>query len=229
MSNPILKINKINNNQKTTVVLLHGYGANAEDLAGLADYVPFSKNVNWSFIEAPFELAGNMYMKSYSWFDLNEELFTSPDKALVYEKMANLIPNKYNESMEMLLSTFREVLNTEKNIVLGGFSQGSMMALQLFNNLSSIDQKQINSLTLFSSIRFNVDNITENKTFPVFQSHGRIDEVLPFDQASLLKNILEKKYNLEFVEFNGGHQIPMDVLQSWSDFVNKTLEQTQSL
>ena len=41
---------------KPTIFILHGYGTNANDLAGLANYLDPSARLNWVFPEAPTQL-----------------------------------------------------------------------------------------------------------------------------------------------------------------------------
>ena len=57
---------------------------------------------------------------------------------------------------------------------------------------------------------------------PVFQSHGRVDPLLPFEGATWLKELLEEAgMPVEFHPFNGAHTIPQDVLESLAVFLKE--------
>ena len=54
----------------------------------------------------------------------------------------------------------------------------------------------------------------------VMQSHGRQDPVLPFSLAEKLKGIMEESgMTVNFVPFDGGHEIPMPALQAYVDLL----------
>jgi phospholipase/carboxylesterase len=49
---------------------------------------------------------------------------------------------------------------------------------------------------------------------PVLQSHGRVDSLLPFMIAEILRDDLTSAgAKVNFIPFNGGHEIPPPVLQ----------------
>jgi len=54
-----------------------------------------------------------------------------------------------------------------------------------------------------------------------FESHGREDQVLPIDGASrrIVPALEHAGYEVTYVEFDGGHQIPKTVLSSAVDFI----------
>ena len=56
------------------IVLLHGYGANANDLAGIVDFLPQLK-AQWFFVQAPFSLDIGFGMTGYAWFNLTQADF----------------------------------------------------------------------------------------------------------------------------------------------------------
>ena len=81
-------------------------------------------------------------------------------------------------------------------------------------------------LVLFSGTLLSSDDwnklAEQHDGCPVLQSHGRQDMVLPFTPSQWLRDMLEANdFTVEFIPFNGGHEIPMEVL---SAFV-RTLEQ----
>jgi phospholipase/carboxylesterase len=56
----------------------------------------------------------------------------------------------------------------------------------------------------------------------VFQSHGRGDPILPYAASEDLAGIFRKhEYELEFVHFPGGHEIPLNVMTALKKFLGQ--------
>jgi phospholipase/carboxylesterase len=54
----------------------------------------------------------------------------------------------------------------------------------------------------------------------VLQSHGRHDSILPFSLGSALRDLLQEGGNeVEFMEFEGDHEIPLEVLHRMVWFI----------
>jgi predicted esterase len=54
-----------------------------------------------------------------------------------------------------------------------------------------------------------------------FESHGRQDAVLPIGSASrrIVPALQQRGYAVQYREFDGGHQVPADVLAAAADFI----------
>lgn len=60
---------------------------------------------------------------------------------------------------------------------------------------------------------------------PVFQSHGRNDSILPFAMGTALRDFLsQSKANVDFQAFDGGHEIPQEVLTRLAGLLQKLAE-----
>ena len=108
--------------------------------------------------------------------------------------------------------------------VLGGFSQGSMLAtdvtLQLDENPAA--------LVILSGSLINEDNwrerATHHKTLRVLQSHGTQDPILPVNSAGWLRDLLNHAgADVEFLQFAGGHEIPHPVLDRFGTFLRELI------
>ena len=113
-------------------------------------------------------------------------------------------------------------------IVLGGFSQGAMLAL----NVALRSPRPLAGLVLLSGT-----HIAANEWAPlfqarahgaaplaVFQSHGREDPVLPFAVSEGLRETMSAAgIPVEWVPFPGGHGIPQGVLAGVSTFLKRVL------
>jgi phospholipase/carboxylesterase len=61
------------------------------------------------------------------------------------------------------------------------------------------------------------------KGMPVFMSHGRADNILPFDLAErLYADLIAAGLTVTFVSFDGGHEIPEAVVTALGEFLART-------
>jgi phospholipase/carboxylesterase len=62
------------------------------------------------------------------------------------------------------------------------------------------------------------------RALPVFQSHGRQDPLLPFAAAVTLRDLWrEGGAAVDWIEFNGGHEIPYGVTERLGRFLDAHL------
>lgn len=107
------------NNPTSLVVLLHGYGANGEDLMDLAhEWAPHLPDTVFVSPDAPNKC--DMTPFGYQWFGLGD---WSP---LALSRGAQAVAPWLNEFIEAQLEQYRV---TPDHMALVGFSQGTMMAL----------------------------------------------------------------------------------------------------
>jgi phospholipase/carboxylesterase len=58
------------------------------------------------------------------------------------------------------------------------------------------------------------------KEMPVFMSHGRADDILPYDLAERLHaDLVAAGIDVTFVSFDGGHEIPEEVVTALGAFL----------
>ena len=135
-----------------------------------------------------------------------------------FRDLRNDEPAQLPAAREMLLEVLAEI-ETQWNVpiarvVLGGFSQGSMLATDTTLRLPTPPAALcIWSGTLLSETTWRELAATHSGV-PVFQSHGRQDMILPFAAAEWLRDLLaENNFDVEFLPFNGPHSIPPEALQ----------------
>jgi len=205
-----------------TIVLLHGYGANGRDLIDCASFFKNASQYRWLFPEAPLELE-SFGSSSKAWFDLDIMAFQRSlmkgEDVLFDQKTFSRI-EKLIDSLKFALTEIHLNLN---NCILGGFSQGSMVALMaalmwkvplkgvlLFSSADVYGEKKWNELVDLSSHRA-----------PIFQSHGTFDQVLGYESAKNLHERLRKSnFKVDFHPFQGSHEIPSSILSAagkWAD------------
>ena len=109
---------------------------------------------------------------------------------------------------------------TPQKLVLGGFSQGAMLA----TDVALHAERPPAALAVLSGSLITKDAwlplMKARKGLPVLQSHGRNDPVLSFEIAEMLRReMTEAGMAVEFVAFNGGHGIPNGAVESLGKLV----------
>ncbi len=203
--------------EKLNVVLLHGFGADASDLFPLADFLDREQQWNFHFPEAPLEVPIGSMMSGRGWFPISvRDLEQGID-------FTTLRPPGMNESRDLIYDLLFH-LDSSK-VVLGGFSQGAMVATEV----ALENPGDVHGLVLLSGAMLDHTNWTKLsaglKGKPYFQSHGTRDSVIPFSAARKLSDML-KTAGAEgsLLAFEGAHEIPLPVLQRTKDFLGSVLK-----
>ena len=148
---------------KQVMMLLHGWGADGNDLADLAlRYSTQFPNMAFFVPNGPDPCKTNAVGRE--WFDINDQV-NGPDYAAPVIKIA----------ISALLSAFRL---TESALVLAGFSQGGMMALHCGLRL----QPAPAAIISFSGALLRHEDLSAkpNTSYPPVQLvHGSADQVVP--------------------------------------------------
>jgi phospholipase/carboxylesterase len=212
-----------------SVILLHGYGANAYDLWSLQSEIQIGKKLNWYFPEGILSLDMGPGYSGKAWFPINEKAL---EKAMLSGQpldYSQSYPPGMERARDLVLDLIaRENLNPE-TLILGGFSQGAMLALEVALHLPQAPR----GLLLFSStlvcekqwsaaaerlLKASGDSVE------FFQSHGKADPILPFSGAERLRECLEKAgWEPQWSEFNGGHEIPRTVLRDAGFYLKRRI------
>lgn len=202
--------------EKTVVILLHGFGADAGDLFPLADFL--DPEGQWTFVcpQAPLEVPIGPGWTGRGWFPISlRELEAGVD-------FTQIRPPGLNESNELVREMIFH-LNPER-LILGGFSQGAMVA----TDVALSDPDSVKGLMLYSGVLLDQPGWTKKasglKSKPVLQSHGLHDQVLPFKAGQRLFELIQQAgAETSFVSFPGAHEIPMAVLRKSQEFLNTVL------
>ncbi|HEY3587464.1 MAG TPA: phospholipase, partial [Myxococcaceae bacterium] len=100
-----------------------------------------------------------------------------------------------------------------ERVVLGGFSQGAMLATDL---ALSWEQRPA-ALVALSSVLLSAERwralAPRRAGLPVIQSHGRQDPILPYSEGEALRDFLTAAgLAVEFIPFDGPHTVHPDAL-----------------
>ena len=149
------------------VILLHGYGADGNDLIGLAPlFAQLMPDVAFHAPNAPHPCEGNPF--GYQWFGISR---LDPAIALAGVRDATPVLDAF------LDETMASYGLDESKTVLVGFSQGTMMAL----HVGLRRKKQLAGIVGFSGMLAGAELLKSemrNKP-PVLLVHGDADEMLP--------------------------------------------------
>jgi len=195
-----------------TAILLHGFGAPGDDLVPLAQAIDAPPGTRWVFPEAPLELPG-LYGDSRAWWMLD---LARIERALagIVEDRTDEVPDGLDDARDSVAAVVREFHHGgSRRIVLGGFSQGAMLALDTALHIDT----PIAGLVLMSGTRINAAawraRLDRVRGMPIVMAHGTRDPLLPFAAAVALRDELRGAgADVDWIEFDGGHEIPPAVL-----------------
>lgn len=202
------------------VVLLHGFGAPGDDLVALADWIPLDDTA-WVFPEAPLELGG-LYGDSRAWWMLDlarleRDLARGQPSDRSHELPEGLVEARaqVSEMLDAVAARFPGAA-----LVLGGFSQGAMLSL----DVALHDPRPLAALILLSGTLLARSEweprMPSRAGLPVFQSHGTRDALLPYRSAEVLRDLLAAAgLRVAWLPFDGGHEIPPPLLDEIAEVV----------
>lgn len=210
------------------VVLLHGFGAPGTDLVPLWRTFDVPQEVRFVFPEAPLSLASIGYGEGRAWWMLDMDRLARRARGEDVPDRADELPEGLQTASDMLTALLADVQDrmgaSPGRIVLGGFSQGSMLVCEcaLHAGLPLAGLVLLSS-TLIARSRW-VAAMPGLSAVPVLQSHGTGDPLLAFDAAVKLRDLLrEAGVEVEWHEFRGGHELPPEVLSAVGAFIRARL------
>ena len=187
-------------NSKYRIILLHGWGADAEDLLSFGQSVV-------SDIDKDFEIIS----------------LRAPQSKPDYQgrQWYSLYPANWSEAeyeVNKLISTLEEIGNNDiplKNTILMGFSQGAAMTLAAGSRL--------NLGLLVSCSGYPHPNWDKKINSPILLSHGTKDEVVPLSASKQIYEDLKtnSNYSCHLHEFNGFHEIDINFIDLIRSEINR--------
>ncbi len=186
------------------LVLMHGVGSNEQDLFGLAPYVPAHFHV--LSLRAPY----SMGVQAHAWFQ-----FTVDANGVRHIDAA-----QERASRELLARTVAQAQQQlgigPERTVLGGFSQGGIMALSAL-----LTQPAHMRAALVWHSRLLPEALAQQAPPAAFQgkslwvSHGTYDNVIPLTSAHATRaHVQGLPLALDYHEYASAHEIRPDELQA---------------
>lgn len=204
------------------VILCHGFGANAFDLLPLASNVKARPGTTWIFPQASLSFTIGPGMQGRAWFPLVAEELARLVAAGKNVTFADVVPPGLAPARGQLEELIRSLDRSADLITVGGFSQGSMVATDVFLSApNAFAGLVILSGTLIAREEW-ARKAPARRGSQFLQSHGTMDPVLPFDNARRLETLLrESGMSGEFISFAGGHEIPQGVLKKLGQYLTR--------
>ncbi|AFY72317.1 putative esterase [Synechococcus sp. PCC 7502] len=190
-----------NSTPQGVIIALHGWGANAEDLAELAPILNLP-NYTKLFVQAPFDHP-NVY-GGRMWYD-----FQNPNS------------NQLAESRSQLKTYIASIVTSESfshlPVFLLGFSQGGAMTLDV-----GLELKLAGLISLSGYLHSDIANnaIATPIFTPILIVHGVRDAVVPVIAAQSAKTTLTKLgAKVSYHEFDMGHEINLEAIATVRNFI----------
>lgn len=203
-----------------TVVLFHGYGADMHDLFGLASAIPGSENFRWVFPNGIQQVEIGPHMYGRAWYPINMAEFEKAMREGTTRNLAKKRPAGLDKAIEAAEKFIGELNVASENLILGGFSQGAMLAVEVLAR-----RKENVRGAIFLSGNLMDENtlkplVANHKGQKFYQTHGTHDPILSFDGAKNLEDLLTKNEWVGHLDaFRGGHEIPLNVIQNIGHFI----------
>lgn len=211
------------------VVLCHGYGAPGTDLVPMAHELlrarpELAERVRFLFPEAPLELPG--FFGGRAWWHIDIARYERAMRTGEIRDMRTEVPDGLPSSRRKLMGLL-EAAQAEMGLplghfLLGGFSQGAMLATDVTLRLEDAPAGLAAlSGTLLCEEEWR-PRASKRAGLPVLQSHGTVDPILPFQAAEWLHEMLsESGLNVEFIPFHGAHTIPGEAMLSLAGMIER--------
>jgi phospholipase/carboxylesterase len=202
------------------VIWMHGLGADGNDFAPIIPELdlPRTHTVRFVFPNAPtmpVTINGGYVMRA--WYDIvGADLDNRADEAGVRRSQAQI-----NE----LIADQRAKGISTKRIVLAGFSQGGVIALQ-----TALRHPEpfagVLALSTYLGCRdtMGIEGTLANKATPIFYAHGSVDPVIPMSLAKRSKAELENHgYLVDWHEYGMPHSVCSEEVNDIAAFLKRVL------
>jgi phospholipase/carboxylesterase len=193
--------------------VLHGYGANEDDLLSLSAEVP--NNCITVSIRAPYPITEG----SYKWYDFSVQGNTKT----VNEVQLNSSTVDVLTLIHQLCKKYK--VNTKK-VIIGGFSQGAIMSYELAtvapNKFAGV---VILSGRLLPETKAKIKNASALAGTKIMVMHGTTDNIIAITEAQEAKTFFaSNKIPITYKTYNMAHNIITPQLADLKKWLAKTLQ-----
>lgn len=203
-----------------TVIWMHGLGADGNDFVPIVQTLDLSAiPIRFLFPHAPLQpvtINGGHVMRA--WYDIrNTDFDAREDEDGLYRSQRGIVALIKRENQRGIPSD---------RIVLAGFSQGAVMALQTGLRHS---EKLAGILALSGYLalaeKLDQEATTANQNTPIFMAHGSRDPVVPISLAQIsLEHLQKRNYTVEWHEYPIEHTVSEQELADISNWLKMILK-----
>jgi phospholipase/carboxylesterase len=197
-----------------TIILLHGWGASAHDLIGLAPILHGGRAIVLC-PQGPVAFQPGPNMLGYGWFPLSQG--RPPDPTAV--RMAQGL-------IEIFIDDACERYPVDRSkLVLAGFSQGGFMAYQIaLSDPAHYAGLLALSAWLPAELAEQIPPQPAHAALPALVIHGSKDPMIPIERAYASRDaLLRLKVPTVFREYEMGHEIRPEALREIVDWLEKVV------
>jgi phospholipase/carboxylesterase len=204
------------------VIWLHGLGADGHDFEPIVPELGLSPDLNIRFVfpHAPMiPVTINQGFVMRAWYDIAEaDIAARQDEGGIRASQALLV--------ELIEAQMAQGIDSAR-IVLAGFSQGGVIALQTGLRFD----KPLAGIMALSTYLPLAESLADEKNkvnagLPIFLAHGSADSIIPVDLAYRTRGHLEKQdYQPKWVEYDGmAHSVCAEEIDDMSQWLESVLE-----
>ena len=217
------------------VILCHGFGASGTDLVPIGGELmncqpKLMESAQFIFPEAPLSLEEFGFHDGRAWWPLDVAKLNAAISSGEFRDQRKYNPPELADARKLLMALVDEVQGRTglpaSRIVLGGFSQGSMLTTDVALRLDEAP----GALCVWSGTMLCEDEwralAARRGPLKVLQSHGTVDPILPFEAATWLRDLFtESGFDVDFIEFNNVHTIPREGVDQFADMLVSLLDE----
>jgi phospholipase/carboxylesterase len=194
-----------------TLVMLHGYGSNADDWLQFEHKFQLPSGARMIFPAGP--LRGPNGARGWWWLNIEGHI---PDGQR-FPDFSTASPGGIKIASRMVLKLIADVKGP---VVLGGFSQGAMLS----GEIAFQTDRELAGLVLLGGTTVNeaawIERLPTRRHLPIFIAHGRFDGVLEFARMERFQaRLRDAGLNVTWFPFEGGHNIPDAVITAMNAFL----------
>jgi phospholipase/carboxylesterase len=201
------------------LVVLQSYGMEARDIAQYAEYLPVLNSLRMVIPEAPHIIPGR---NGRAWWAFDGRAYGDALARRDWDEIASHVPEGLHaaraSASAVIAETGERLSVSPKEIILAGYSQGSMVAYDLALTGTLPRALVLVSSILIARAEYSARNLAIE--VPTFLAHGRRDGVLPFPLAERLRDFLTAAgLDVHFAPHAGGHSPSHTMLFELADFL----------
>ena len=192
------------------IMLLHGYGSNADDLFSFSDYL--ANHFTIISLEAPLEtpFGGKAWYSIH--FDSAQDKWSDIEEA---KKSLAFIT-------QQLKYFIKEYDLNSKDISLMGFSQGAILSWSLLLDQPEQFRRAI-CISGYINTKLLEKPLNQYQNILAYASHGTNDQTIPYNWAESSINQLRKNNtNIMFNSYPDGHNVSQENFRDLLEWLSKT-------
>ena len=197
-----------------SVIWLHGLGASGNDFEPIVPQLNLPDDLNARFVfphapRQPVTINGGFVMRA--WYDIMDQ---SINRKIDYagilassKRVTRLVEKELSRGIPI------------SNVILAGFSQGGVIALEVGLRY----RREIAGIIALSTYLAAPDQIPRG-TIPVFIGHGTMDPIVPIILGEKIRDTLQTAgYDVEWHRYPMEHSVCMEEIEAIGKWITATL------